>query len=89
MATVEHPHPGLDSTSTPLAIEIASYRALLPELLEHEGDFVLIKDRDVIGFYPERRLAQRAGYERFGVEPFLVKRIERTEPAVLIPNVQP
>ena len=80
--------PGTDPARV-LTEEISTYRARLAELLDHEGEFVLIKGRDIIGFFPERRLAQREAYRRFGIVPFLVKLIEPTEAVFYIPNVIP
>lgn len=41
----------------------------------HLGEFVLIKDDDVLGFYPGLNEAFREGTSRFGLQPFLVKQI--------------
>jgi hypothetical protein len=70
-----------------IAQEIATYRSRLPELLAHEGEFVLIKGDQVIGFYSDQSEAIREGYRRFGLVPLLVKRITAIEPVVYIPNV--
>lgn len=70
-----------------IAEEIATYKARLPELLAHEGRFVLIKGKDVIGFFDTSSEAIREGYRRFGVVPMLVKRIAAVEPVIYIPNV--
>ena len=41
----------------------------------HLGQFVLIKESDVLGFFATLDKAFRAGIERFGLEPFFVKQI--------------
>jgi hypothetical protein len=70
-----------------IAQEIATYRARLPELLAHEGEFVLIKRDQIIGFYSDQSEAIREGYRRFGMVPMVVKRITAIEPVVYFPNV--
>ena len=73
-----------------LADEMAAYRVHQAELAgEHEGEFVLIKARDVIGVFGDRSAALREGYRRFGVVPFLVRQIAAKDPVVYLPNVTP
>ena len=45
----------------------------------HLGEFVLIKGADVIGFSPSLEAAFRAGTDKFGLEPFLVRQIAPTD----------
>lgn len=59
--------------------ELAFYAEKLGDLLEHEGKFVLIHGHDVIGFWPTADEALQVGYDRFGLEPFLVKEVARHE----------
>lgn len=59
--------------------ELATYKARLPELREHEGKFVLIKGTDVLGFFSSYEDALKDGYLRFGLEPFLVKQVHALE----------
>lgn len=54
-------------------------------LRNHPGDFVVISDLTVAGFYPDYESAFRAGLGRFGVQSsFLVKQIWAEEPVYLI-----
>lgn len=46
---------------------------------EHLGEFVLVKDDAVIGFYAALDLAFQVGTARFGLEPFLIKQIVPTD----------
>ena len=72
-----------------IAEEIATYKARLPEMAhEHEGEYVLIKGNEVVGFYPDDASAIREGYRKFGIVPLLVKRVTATERAIYIPNVE-
>jgi hypothetical protein len=72
-----------------IAEEIATYRARLSEMVrEHEGEFVLIKGNEVVGFFADDSLAIREGYRRFGVVPLLVKQVKAHERVVYIPNVE-
>lgn len=70
-----------------IAQEIATYKSRLPELLAHEGKYVLIKGDQVIGFFDDSQAARREGRRRFGLVPLLVKKIAAIEPVIYIPNV--
>jgi hypothetical protein len=68
-----------------IAEEIATYRARLPEMLkEHEGEFVLIKGSEIVGFFADDSAAIREGRRRFGVVDMLVKQIAAQERVVRI-----
>lgn len=69
--------------------ELATYKAKLPELKEHEGKFVLIHGDDVIDTFSSYEDAIKEGYEKFKLEPFLVKRIETIEQAHFISRFVP
>ena len=64
----------------PLAEEIMTYEAHLQGWADREGQFVLIKCRDVLGFYPRHEDALDAGYDRLVCGTFLVKQILVHEP---------
>jgi len=69
----------------PLEKELETFRSRLPELKgENEGKFVLIHGDEVAGFFTSYDDAIKAGYERFGLEPFLVKKILAIEQAQFI-----
>jgi hypothetical protein len=59
--------------------ELATYKAKLPELKEHEGKFVLIHGDDVVDTFSSYDDAIKEGYAKFGLEPFLVKQIQTLE----------
>jgi hypothetical protein len=80
-------NPGATDPLAVIADEIATYRARLPELIEHEGQFVLIKGTEVVGLFDDESDAIREGRRRFGLAPFLVKRITDVEPVIYFPNV--
>ncbi|MHB1960223.1 MAG: hypothetical protein ACYCO5_14520 [Acidobacteriaceae bacterium] len=70
--------------------EIATYQAKMPELKEHEGKFVLIRGEEIVDFFSTYEDAIKAGYQKFKLEPFLVKRVLTTEPVLFITrNVLP
>ena len=46
-----------------------------------EGKFVLIRAKEVVDFYDDYTDAVRAGYERFGIIPFLVKKVAQQRQA--------
>ena len=60
--------------------EMATYQANLPELLANEGRYVVIKGEEIAGAFESYEGALQAGYDRFGLGPFLVKKIQRHEP---------
>ncbi len=67
--------------------EQAVYDANLPRWVqEHDCAHVLIKDDEVVGFYPTRQEALAARYARFGVVPLFVKKIAASQPVYYIPN---
>ena len=73
--------------SAPLRCEQAVFARNLPGwLAEHRNAHVLIKGKEVVGFYATRDEALAAGYARFGVVPLLVKEILDSEPVYTIPN---
>jgi hypothetical protein len=59
--------------------ELVTYRRELPNLLADEGKFVLVKGDDLIEKFDTYEDALKVGYEKFKLEPFLVKRISHTE----------
>ena len=72
-------------TSRPLAAELATYERLKDEwLADNEGKFVLIHKDDEPSIWDTYRDALSAGYQQFGLEPFLVKQIRAAEQVQLI-----
>jgi hypothetical protein len=59
--------------------ELATYQRALATLLNDEGKFVLIKGDNVVEKFETYEDALKVGYEKFKLEPFLVKQISRTE----------
>jgi hypothetical protein len=62
-----------------LETELATYRSKLPDLKDKEGKFVLIHGTDIIDFFSAYDDAIKAGYEKFKLEPFLVKQVQTIE----------
>jgi hypothetical protein len=60
--------------------ELTTYRDHLDELLERQGDYVLIKGKKVIGIFADREEAVDKAIDLFGGEPALVKQIVAREP---------
>ena len=67
-----------------LETEIATYKAKLEELKAQEGKYVLIHGSDVVDTFSAYDDALKAGYVKFGLEPFLVKQIQGVEHAHFI-----
>lgn len=59
--------------------ELRTYKRKLPDLQSHEGKFVLIHGDNVVDIYGTYEDALKEGYEKFGLEPFLVKQIHAVE----------
>ena len=64
--------------------ELITYKEHLDELLEREGDYVLIKGRQVVGIFADRQAAMEKAVDLFGTEPALIKRIVAREPVVTL-----
>ncbi len=64
----------------PLEEEVRTYDAQLAGWADREGQFVLIKGRDILGFYSRHAEALEAAYDRLGDGPFLVKQVLLSEP---------
>jgi hypothetical protein len=84
MAKAATSEKGSARDSMPLAEEYQTYVGHLAELLPQEGKFVLIHAADVAGVYETYKDALTAGYQKFGAEPFLVKRITAVELPVIV-----
>jgi hypothetical protein len=61
--------------------ELATYRREVPKILAaHEGQYAFIHGRSVDSFWTSRSEAHKSGCERFGLKPFLIKKVEAVEP---------
>jgi hypothetical protein len=66
--------------------EMQTYRQALPTLLTTSaGKFVLIHGDQIIGAWDTEEEAIEAGDQRFGLEPFLVHRVQETDQPRFIP----
>jgi hypothetical protein len=75
-----------------LETESATFQRELSTLLEdpaNRGQFALVRGDNVAGVYPTFEAALSAGYDRFGLDPFLVKEItEHEEPRYFSRNLR-
>jgi hypothetical protein len=62
-----------------LETELQAYKDKLPTLLGQVGKFALVKGDEIIGVFDSYEAALKIGYEKFKLEPFLVKRIAPAE----------
>ena len=62
-------------TTTTLDTELKTYQRLLPSLLSEQGRFALIACDQLLGTYAAYEDALQCGYEKRGLEPFMVKKI--------------
>jgi hypothetical protein len=69
----------------PLGLEWATYQKRKPELLAHEGQWVVIHGERILGIRPTYEDALRLGYERAGFVDFLVHPIAATDPVDTLP----
>lgn len=65
--------------TTALKEEVSTFEKHLPELLKDVGKFALIHDSELSGVYSSYEDAIKIGYEKYGMKPFLVRRIAQTE----------
>jgi hypothetical protein len=67
---------------SPIYRECQTYRRELPRLLAEglEGNVVLIKGEEIIGFFADEDEAVRVGRQKYLMQPFLVQRIREWEP---------
>jgi hypothetical protein len=68
----------------PLEKELETYGAKLPELKDAEGKYVLIHGEELAGVFNSYEDAINQGYQRFGLDPFLVKQVHAIEQAQFI-----
>ena len=61
--------------------ELETFKRELPNLLAQEGSFVVIRGEDVVGTFVSYEDAIKVAYEKCGLEPFLVKKIQGVEEA--------
>ncbi len=72
----------------PLTQEVKTYDAHLAGWADLQGQFVVIRGRDILGFYPCHDDALEAGYDQFGSVPFLVKKILAHEPIYQLGQIE-
>ncbi len=63
---------------------MATYEANVASWTDHANKFVLIKGDEVVDFFAAYEDALKAGYQRFGLDPFLVKQINAVAAAQFI-----
>jgi hypothetical protein len=72
--------------------ETATFQRELPSLLAEPGNhgaFVLVCGEQLAGIYPTFEAALSAGYDKFGLTPFLVKQItDHEEPRYFSRNLR-
>lgn len=64
--------------------ELQTYEKLMPDLLQEAGKYVVILGDEVLGTFDTLDDALKAGYARYELEPFMVKRIDPLERAMVI-----
>lgn len=62
-----------------LEVEMEVYERSLQGLLSDEGKYVLIHKKDIHGVFDTYNDALKAGYDKCGLEPFLVKKIQAVD----------
>ncbi len=60
--------------------ELATYSQHLLELLASQGKYVVIRNDVISGPFDSYEEALQEGYDRYGLESFLVKQIHKAEP---------
>ena len=67
------------NADTRLEKDLEEYKKRLPTLTTDEGKFALVGEGKFVGVYGTYEDALSIGYEKFGVKPFLVKKISAVE----------
>lgn len=68
------------TSTTSFEAELKTYDVHLAELLaDDEGRYTLIRGEAILGTYDTYKDALQAGYEKCGLDPFLVKRIQAVD----------
>ncbi len=63
------------------------FQSQLPELMkEHAGQFVVIKDQKIQGYYPTVEAALKSAYEKFGDADFIIQEVTREKMSTLRPS---
>ena len=72
--------------SARLSVELGYYRQHAPKwVAQKAGQYVVIKNTEVLGFYGDFEAAYRAGAGTYGIETdFLVKQILEYEPVFIV-----
>ena len=70
----------MGASSDVLRAELRTYEKRKRELLrEHAGEWVLIHDQTILGFYGSRLEAIHSGYRQLGNTAFLTRKIEPSQ----------
>ena len=70
-----------------LKTELEFYKKNAEVWEDHVGEFVLIKGEETAGFFSTYADAINAGYEKFGLDPFLVKQVSIVEQVHFLPPI--
>ena len=62
----------------------AHYQALLPTLVDREGQYIVLHDGVIAGYFHDYRDAITVGYDKFGLAPFLVHKVHQIEPVIYL-----
>lgn len=59
--------------------ELQTYNQARDTIRDHEGEFVLVKGDQIVDFFETYADALKSGYERFELQPFMVKKVDAIE----------
>ena len=74
----------MTETINPINKELDYYRRHLKDWEGREGEYILIQAESVVDFFSSYDDALKAGYQKFGLEPFFVKQINTVERASFV-----
>ena len=63
---------------------LETYEKSYAEIIRNLGKYVLIKGNSIVEYFASYRDAVRAGYERFGITDFLVKRVQQEDEPISV-----
>jgi hypothetical protein len=70
-----------------LAVEGETYRQKLSQLLDREGQQVVIKGREIIAIFPTFEAAFDEATKRYGAGPYLIRQITAGDPVIELRRV--
>jgi hypothetical protein len=77
----------LGEEAGPFAVECDTLRQHIDEVAKHPGEYVLVKGRQIVGYFKDFEAGLTEGYKRFGLGWFMFQSIDAlTAPPIRLPH---